>query len=243
MKEGQLWRVSVDTRKPARVAGIDADGGFALSVDRKQIVFVRQGQLMLSNVHDPIPVQLTRFAKPLRASTPLISRDNRHVSFAVSRSSTEFEPLAFNGTRIRSIRSVTAGRKLGIVAARGGEPLWISTLGDANAIEWTADGSLLFEEFSPDRKTRSIKTVSMDGSVAHHLERLRPGVVVPDARSGHRIERFVSIVDVDSGRSESIVSSRGVQIAPMFSPDGTRLLWRRSEEFFDRYLKAGAAPN
>ena len=38
---------------------------------------------------------------------------------------------------------------------------------------------------------------------------------------GNQMERLVSIVDVDSGRSESIVSSRGVQIAPMFSPDGT----------------------
>ena len=293
MKDGSLWAVSLDARKPARFPGVDADGGFALSRDRRQIVAVRQGQLMLSAVQDPAPARLTRLAEGLRAASPMFSRDNRYISFTVSRSSTEFEPLPFNGTRIRSIRTVAADRRVGIVAVHGGEPIWISTLGDATAVEWTADGSLLFEEHSPDRKTRSIKTVSLDGVIrtiwsdhdpAWWSPTRGPATVVspdgqmvaffsdrtgwthlyvaptaatavakakqltsgnfttgypswsPDGRriayghgiAGNQMERLISVVDVPSGRVDPLMTSRGVHISPLFSPDGSQLLYQRA---------------
>jgi dipeptidyl aminopeptidase/acylaminoacyl peptidase len=303
MKDAQLWGVSTRTRSPARVSGIEADGGFDLSSDRRQIVFVSHGQLMLSAVEDPQPVRLTRLAESIRASAPLFSRDNRYISFSAARSASEFEPLPFNGTRIRSVRSVTADRRLGIIAAHGGEPIWVSTLGDASAVAWTADGSLLIEELSPDRKTRSIKTVGMDGgmrtiwsdfdpawwsptrgpatvvspdgtTVAFFSDRTgwthlyvaptAPGATgqaraltsgsftagypawSPDSKriayghgaAGNQMERFVSIVDVEAGRSEPVVTSRGTQIAPMFSPDGSHLLYQRAstEHSLDLYV-------
>ena len=308
MKDGQLWSVSLTDRKPARGPGLDADSGFALSRDRSQIVLVRYGQLLLSSVHAPAPVPITRLGDGLRATTPIISRDNRHVGFVASRSSTEFEPLPFNGARLRSIRSLTSDRRVGIVAVHGGEPIWIPSLGEVTPIDWTAEGALLFEEISADRKTRSIRTISLDGTsrtvwsdhdpawwsptrgpmtvvspdgqkVAFFSDRtgwthlyvastnaapadkprqLSAGAVTtgypawsPDSRRiayahglpSNQMERSISIVDVATGRIDAITSARGVQIAPMFSPDGAHLLYQRSsvEHSLDLYLIASHA--
>ena len=125
----QSFSVRRGPGEPFADTGIDADGGFALSADRRQIVYIRQGQLMLAALDDPAPSQITRLADSLRASAPMLSRDSRFVSFTATRSSAEFEPLPFNGTRIRSIRNVTSDRRLGIVSVHGGQPIWIVTLG------------------------------------------------------------------------------------------------------------------
>ena len=45
---------------------------------------------------------------------------------------------------------------------------------------------------------------------------------------GNQMERFVSIADVPSGKSQPIVTGRGVNRAPAFSPDGAMLLYERS---------------
>ena len=45
-KDGQLWTVSATAAKPARMSGALGDAGaFTLSPDRKQIAFLRRGQI------------------------------------------------------------------------------------------------------------------------------------------------------------------------------------------------------
>ncbi|MEO8070170.1 MAG: prolyl oligopeptidase family serine peptidase [Acidobacteriota bacterium] len=312
LKDSQLWSVSVSAPKPARVLGIEADAAFSLSRDGKQIAYVRQGQILWSSLAAPFPQTLTQLTDPLRATSVRLSRDSRFVAFNASRAWTEFEPLPFNGTRIRSMRSMTADRKLGIVSVHGGEPMWIPTMGDAVVVDWTAEGTLVFEEMSPDRKTRSIKVAAVDGTVRTLWSDYDPAwwsptrgpltVVSPNGQQvaffsdktgwthlyvaplaaaatakarqltsgnftvgypawspdskrlayghglpGNQMERLLSIVDIETGRSEPVVTSHGVQITPDFSPDGTTLLYQRSaiEHSLDLYaiaLTAGAQP-
>jgi dipeptidyl aminopeptidase/acylaminoacyl peptidase len=54
------------------------------------------------------------------------------------------------------------------------------------------------------------------------------------------MERFVDIVDVASGRSEPIVAERGVNYDPSFSPDGSSLVFHRTdvENSLDLYTVA-----
>ncbi len=308
VKDGQLWSVSTTSKTPARLQGIDGDGAFSVSSDKAQLAYLRQGQIWLSSLASPFQIKLTQLIEPLRAAAPMFSRDDAYVSFSVSRTWQDFEPLPFNGTRIRSMRNGTADRQLGIVSVHGGEPLWISTMGDATAVGWTADGELLFEETSPDRKTRTIRVASLDGTmrtlwkdydpawysptrgpvtvlspdgkqVAFFSDRsgwthlyvapTTPGVEAkarqlttatftvgypgwsPDSKRiayghglpGNQMERRLSIVNVETGTSTPVVTTRGTQILPEFSPDGTQLLYQRAstEHSLDLYVTAPAA--
>jgi dipeptidyl aminopeptidase/acylaminoacyl peptidase len=47
--------------------------------------------------------------------------------------------------------------------------------------------------------------------------------------AGNQMERFVDIVDVASGKSETIVTERGVNYDPAFSPDGASLVFHRTD--------------
>jgi len=164
-KEAQLWSVTLPSAKPARVAGIEADGPFAVAADGRQIAYVRQGQLLISSLSAPFPVPLTQLTDMVRVTALAISRDSRFVAFVASRSWTDVEPLPFNGTRLRSMRSMSADRKLAIVSVHGGEPRWLPVMGEASPVGWTADGALVFEELSPDRKTRTISRAAVDGAI------------------------------------------------------------------------------
>ena len=65
--------------------------------------------------------------------------------------------------------------------------------------------------------------------------------------AGNQMERFLSIVDVDSGRVQPIVTDRGVNRAPEFSGDGSMLVYERSAiehplEVYSVAAKTGATP-
>jgi dipeptidyl aminopeptidase/acylaminoacyl peptidase len=47
--------------------------------------------------------------------------------------------------------------------------------------------------------------------------------------AGNQMERFIDIADVATGRVESIVVEHGVNYDPAFSPDGTTLLFQRTD--------------
>ena len=310
LKDGQLWAVKTTAPRPARVGGIDPTGVFALSSDRKQIAHVRQGQLVITRLAATGTTQrLTQLPEGLRPTTLTFSRDDRYIALSVARSGTEAASLPFNGTRIRSFNPVTSDRKIGVVSVHGGEPLWISTMGDSTIVDWTASGDVLFEEMSPDRKTRAIKAFSLDGAVrtlwkdydpawwsptrgpatelspdgklvaffsdrtgwthlyvmpasgtASEARQLTSGsfttgypgwspdstrIVYGHGRAGNSMERFLSIVDVATGKSEELVTLPGVNISPMFSPDGARVLYQRTsvEHSLELYMtpaRAGA---
>ena len=57
------------------------------------------------------------------------------------------------------------------------------------------------------------------------------------------MERFIDVVDVATGRSEPIVTRKGVNYDASFSPDGASLAFHRTdvENSLDLYVVAGAA--
>src|SRR5262245_33425121 len=58
--------------------------------------------------------------------------------------------------------------------------------------------------------------------------------------AGNQMERFIDVVDVRTGRSESIVAGHGVNYDPSFSPDGASLVFHRTdaENSLDLYAVA-----
>lgn len=303
-KDGQLWTVSPSARKPERFSGLSDAASFALSPDRGQMAFLRKGQIWLGSVASGTQRQLTYLPEPLGASVPAFSLDGRWLAFTAARSSLEPEELRWNGALIRSYESTSGDRRLGIVSAQGGDVFWIPTVGNVSGVQWTRDGAVVYQEISPDGKTREIKSASVGGlprvlwrdrdekwwsptardsrllvspdgksiafvtdrsgwihlyvlpvdatseSQARQLTSGEYGVGLgswsPDSRRlayhhsavGNQMERFVDVVDVASGKSESAVTARGVNLDPQFSPDGANLVLQRTdvENSLDLYL-------
>ena len=284
-KEGQLYSVSLSSRQPVRVRGLEGAGGFALSSDRTQIVFVRQGQVWVASLSTKSPRLLVPAAGAFSSDSSLFSPDGNYVAFTMARGGLEPEQLKFNGELVKTFRNVTWESRLGVVSVYGGNPVWIPYASErrGSPIQWTADGSVLYQELSPDRKTRSIKSANMSGAVrtlwsdhddawwsptggartvvspdgklvAFFSDRsgwIHLYVMPSDARSesaarqlttgkftdgyaswspdskriayshsveGNQMELFLSIVDVEGGKSEPVVTARGVNFDPVFHP-------------------------
>lgn len=165
-KDGQLWTVSPTSPKPTRFAGLTDAANFTLSPDRKEMAFTRRGQIWIGSLAAKTQRQVTTLAEGLNASVPVFSRDGKWLAFTATRpGSSEPFPLPFNGDRIRSFgtNQGTSERRLGVVSIYGGDVAWIPTLGNATGTQWTADGSLVFQEGSPNGKTREIKSVAVGG--------------------------------------------------------------------------------
>lgn len=314
-KDGQLWSVWVpDTNvttasrsgdgsvqiprppaDPSRVSELPDAGNFALSNDRTVMAFTRDGDLWTASVQARTERRLTYLSDGLQASSPVFSRDGRFVAFGAARRWVEEEPLPYNGDIVRTFRNRTADERLGIVSVRGGDPVWVPLEGGAGSVQWTDAGELLYQEVSPDRKTRTIRVFSPAAGVRVLWTDHDPAwwsvtgrdsrtVVSPDGRhvafvsdrtgwphvyvmptdassesapvqltsgnygagfgswspdgsriayhhsaDGNQMERFVSIVDVASRRSTPVVTARGLNFDPTFSPDGDRLLLFRTD--------------
>lgn len=72
-------------------------------------------------------------------------------------------------------------------------------------------------------------------------------VAFAHSENGNQMERFISVADVASGKVEPIVTARGVNRAPVFSPDGSMLVYERSAiehplEVYSVAAKPGARP-
>jgi dipeptidyl aminopeptidase/acylaminoacyl peptidase len=303
-RDGVLWTVSPTAPKPARMAGGLADAAsFALSNDHKTIAFTRGGQIWIGSLDRKTQRPVTGLT-PMTASGPVFSRDGQWIAFTSSGTGLPADSglLPFNGDRMRVVgnsNGVVAGgateRRIGVVSVDGGDISWIPTVGNPSAIQFTADGGLLWAEGSANGKTRTIKVwsaggaprtlwkdhddrwfsptardsrvmVSPDGrSVAFVSDRsgwlhlyVMPidatsesqarqltkgnylaglGAWSPDSRriayhrsaAGNQFERFVDIVDVASGANEAIVTEHGVNYDPSFSPDGSSLVFHRTD--------------
>jgi dipeptidyl aminopeptidase/acylaminoacyl peptidase len=314
-KNGALWTVSPAAPKPARVSGGLADtANFTLSNDRKLIAFTRGGQIWIASLDKKTQRPVTGL-NPATASAPVFSRDGQWLAFLSSGEGRAADSglLPFNGDRMRVVgnsNGVVAGgaieRRLGVVSVAGGDISWIPTVGNPSAIQFAADGALVWAEGSANGKTREIKVwraggsprtlwkdqderwlsptgrdskvlVSPDGrSVAFVSDRtgwIHIYVIPVDATSesqakqlttgnylaglgswssdstriayhrsaaGNQMERFVDIVDVRSGKNESIVTEHGVNYDPAFSPDGASLVFHRTdiENSLDLYTVA-----
>src|SRR5919109_2044097 len=124
-KDGQLWSVSVTTRQPKRFEGLSDAASFTLSPDRRQIAFLRQGQIWIGSLAAKTQRKLTNIAAPLSASVPVFSSDGRWLAFTAAHNSLETEDLPWNGNLVRSVATATADRRLGIIAAQGGHVAWL----------------------------------------------------------------------------------------------------------------------
>jgi dipeptidyl aminopeptidase/acylaminoacyl peptidase len=303
-RQGRLWSVSIAERKPSPFAGLTDAGRFTLSPDRSKLAFLRDAQIWIASIAAKTARQLTSLSAALSPSPPVFSADGRWLAFTASQASLVPEELVWNGNLVSSMVNVTTDRRLGMISAHGGDVWWIATVGSVSAVQWAANGTLVYQEVSPDGKTREIKTVSM-GTLPRVLWRDDDArwwsptardarlLVSPDGKSvafvsdrtgwihvyvmpvtaasesqarqltsgnftaglghwspdgtriayhhgapGNQMERFVSIVDVRSGRSQAIVTARGVSFDPMFSPDARRLLFQRTdvENSLDLYV-------
>jgi dipeptidyl aminopeptidase/acylaminoacyl peptidase len=303
-RDGRLWSVSIADRKPSPVDGLADAGRFTLSADRSQLAFLRDGQIWIASLAARTARQLTSLTRPLTPSVPVFSADGRWLAFSASQSSLVPEPLPWNGNLVQSMVGVTTDRRLGIQSAHGGDIWWIPTVGNVSGLQWAANGTLVYQEVSPDGKTREIKTASVGAQPRvlwrdHDARWWSPTardarlLVSPDGKSiafvsdrsgwihvyvmpveasseadarqlttgdftaglsawspdgtklayhhgapGNQMERFISIVDVATGRIQPVVTERGVNFDPMFSPDGTRLLFQRTdvENSLDLYV-------
>ncbi|MFN8061544.1 MAG: prolyl oligopeptidase family serine peptidase [Vicinamibacterales bacterium] len=308
-KDGQLWSVSVASARPTRVAGALADAGtFALSPDRTQIAFLRRGQVWLGNVAAKTERQITNLPDGLAAGVPVFSADGRWLAFTASRGGLEPEDLPWNGPMVRSMENVTRERRLGVVSAQAGDVAWIPSVGQVSGAQFAGDGALVYQELSPDGKTREIKSVRV-GGLPRVLWRDRDErwwsptnrdaklLVSPDGKSlafvsdrtgwihvyvmpvdatsesqakaltsgsfgaglgswapdstrlafhhsvpGNQMERFIDVVDVATGTSQTIVTAHGVNLDPLFAPNGRTLLFQRSdvENSLDLYTVAAS---
>lgn len=167
-KDGSLWTVSLPECKPARLAGFQGVALFSLSSDRKQITYVKGGEVWVGSLDGKTQRQLTRIADGSRLSAPAFSPDGQYVAFTASYSSDQPEPMPYNGDRMQVTRSRVWGTRLGIVSVFYGDPVMIPTSGagggaGAARAQWVAGPALVHEEYSGDRKSREIKITTVSG--------------------------------------------------------------------------------
>ncbi len=246
-KDGQLWSVSVTTRQPRRYEGLSDAASFTLSPDRRQIAFLRQGQIWIGSLAAKTQRKLTNIAAPLSASVPVFSSDGRWLAFTAAHNSLETEDLPWNGNLVRSVANATADRRLGIIAAQGGDVAWVPTIGNVTGVQWAAHGAIVYQEQSPDGKTREIKTAAVGAlpkvlwrdydekwwSPTNRDSRL---VVSPDGKMLTFVSDRTGWIHVYVIPTDATSESQARQLTtgdfgaglPAWSPDGSRIAYHHS---------------
>jgi dipeptidyl aminopeptidase/acylaminoacyl peptidase len=246
-KDGQLWSVSVSARQPRRVEGLTDAGSFTLSPDRTQIAFLRQGQIWIGSLAARTQRKLTNLAAPLSASVPVFSADGRWLAFTAAHTSLETEDLPWNGNLVRSMANATADRRLGVVSPQGGDVAWVPTIGNVTGVQWSAHGVIVYQEQSPDGKTREIKTAGVSTpprvlwrdrdekwwSPTNRDSRL---VVSPDGRTLTFVSDRTGWIHVYVIPTDATSEAQAKQLTagdfgaglPAWSPDGSRIAYHHS---------------
>jgi hypothetical protein len=202
----------------------------------------------------------------MTARNPVFSFDGQWIAFVSTGPGQPADPglLSFNGDMTRIIgnsNGVVAGgaveRRLGVVSAFGGDITWIPVVGNPNAIQFTADGSLLWAEGSADGKRREIKTwragseprtlwKDVDDRWFSPTGRDSRVLVSPDGKSvafisdrSGWIHIYVMPVDATSESQAKQLTSGGFLAGlGSWSADSTRIAYHRSEpgNQFERFV-------
>lgn len=255
-KDGVLWTVSPAAGKPARMSGGLADAAnFTLSSDRTLIAFTRGGQIWIASLAKKTQRPVTGLA-PATASNPVFSRDGRWIAFTSGGGGQPADSglLPFNGDRMRVVgnsNGVVAGgaidRRIGVVSVDGGDISWIPAVGNPSAVQFTADGSLLWAEGSANGKTRTIKVWSAGGEPRtlwkdHDDRWFSPTardskvIVSPDGKSvafvsdrtGWIHVYVMPVAATSESQAKQVTSGNYLAGLGGWSPDSTRIAYHRS---------------
>jgi dipeptidyl aminopeptidase/acylaminoacyl peptidase len=266
-RDGGLWTVSpTGGAKPARYGGGLADAGaFTLSRDKKQIAFVRGGQIWVASLKDKTQRPVTGLA-PMTATNPVFSFDGEWLAFTSSGQGQPADPglLPFNGDRMRVVGNsggVVAGgaveRRLGIVSVSGGDISWIPAVGNTSSVQFAAGGSLVWSETSANGRTREIKTWragagprtlwrDVDDRWFSPTGRDSKVLVSPDGtsvafisdRSGWIHLYVMPVTATAESQAKQLTSGGYLAGLGSWSPDSTRIAYHRSEpgNQFERFV-------
>jgi dipeptidyl aminopeptidase/acylaminoacyl peptidase len=134
---------------------------------------------------------------------------------------------------------------------------WFSPTGRDSKVLVSPDGKLI--AFISDRTGWiHIYVIAADATSEHQAKQLTSGgflaglgswsadstrIAYHRSEAGNQYERFVNVVDVRSGASEAIVTTRGVNYDPSLSPDGSQVAFHRTdiENSLDLYVAAARA--
>ena len=167
VKDGSIWSVTTDTRKPMRVPDLAGVTVFSVAPGN-QLAFARGGQVWLGDMEGKLGRQLTHLPGDLRITGVSDSPDGKYVAFNSAHAADTPDPLPFNGDRVQVLRTATWGTSLGIVSVQGGDPVMLASSAGQRGVagggpQWVTGPAVMHQEMSPDRKTRKIEVTSVTG--------------------------------------------------------------------------------
>src|SRR5882762_7086830 len=118
VKDGSIWSVTTDARKPMRVPDLAGVTVFSVA-PCNQLAFARGGQVWLGDMEGKLGRQLTHLPGDLRITGVSDSPDGKYVAFNSAHAADTPDPLPFNGDRVQVLRTATWGTSLGIVSVQG----------------------------------------------------------------------------------------------------------------------------
>lgn len=245
-RNGRLYRMNPDlagTLEPVFAEEPGGESGFAPSDDRRRLAFVRGGDLHVRRLEDGDEFRLTRTADR-RESGPVWSPDGRFLAYTVSTGEVVDETHEISGDKLVFRRFPGAPPDLMAIAAvpRGVPRRIAAGPGFESAPRWLDAARLVFQEVSPDYRTRSVMLADLrDGSLRplHRTEdekwwslaylgaEPRPSpdgewVALVDDSSGW--DRLV-VVSVADGTSHPLTGEGEEARRYAWSPDGSVLAW------------------
>ena len=245
-RNGRLYQMDPDLAGTLRAVFPDEPGGesgFALSRDGRQIAFSRGGDLYVRDLSDGAEMQLTR-TRGRSEGGAVWSPDGRFIAYTVSTRETVDETPDISGVKLVFRRFPGTPPDLWAVPViRNGVPRRIATGPPSESSpRWLDAARLIFQEVSPDYRTRSVMLADLrDGSLKtlHQTEdekwwslnylgaEPRPSpdgawVALVDDSSGWDQLVVVSVAD---GSAHALTGEREEARRFAWSPDGRFLAW------------------
>ena len=245
-RNGRLYRMNPDLAGTLESVFPDEPGGesgFTPSKDRRRVAFSRDGDLHVRNLDDGREIRLTR-TEGRSESGPAWSPDGRFLAYTVQAQQTVDETHESTGAKLVFRRFPASPPDLmAIAAVERGVPRRIAAgPGAESSPRWLDAARLVFQEVSPDHRTRSVVLADLrDGSrrVLHRTEdekwwslaylgaEPRPSpdgewVALLDDSSGWDRLTVVSVAD---GSAHPLTAEGEEARRFAWSPDGSILAW------------------